>query len=115
MDGQDVVVEELDGLSNEDSAERIAEHFAEVSNQYSPIKMEDLPSRAPENAGTWVHVPRHISDLEQFSFFAMYFVFKWPNVPRHIINCWSTGEAVFKRLKQKYKHKYRHINRPGIF
>ena len=47
MDGQDVAVEELDGLSNEDSAERIAEHFAEVSNQYSPIKMEDLPSYLP--------------------------------------------------------------------
>ena len=39
----DNCVEELEGLSDQDQAEKIADHYANISNQYQPIKTEDFP------------------------------------------------------------------------
>ena len=47
MNGQDIAVEELEGLSNQESAEVIAEHFAKVSNEYSPLNFKNLPCYLP--------------------------------------------------------------------
>ena len=47
MNSQDIVVEELEGLSKEESVERIAQHFASVSNLYSPLNINDLPAYLP--------------------------------------------------------------------
>jgi hypothetical protein len=47
MNGQDIAVEELEGLSNQESAEVIAEHFAKISNEYSPLNFKNLPCYLP--------------------------------------------------------------------
>ena len=47
MNGQDIVVEELEGLNNAESAEKIAQHFAAVSNSYSPLNINKLPCYLP--------------------------------------------------------------------
>ena len=39
----DMCVEELSGLSDQDQAERIADHYASISGQYEPIRPEDFP------------------------------------------------------------------------
>ena len=44
MNGQDIAVEELEGLSNQERAEVIAEHFAKVSNEYSSLNFNNLPA-----------------------------------------------------------------------
>ena len=38
----DMCVEELSGLSDQEQAERIADHYASVSSQYEPIRPEDF-------------------------------------------------------------------------
>ena len=43
MTGQEISVEELEGLGNQKSAEIIAQHFASVSNEYQPLNLNDLP------------------------------------------------------------------------
>ena len=43
----DVQVESLAGLTNSESAQRIAEHYATISNEYKPINNEHLPSFLP--------------------------------------------------------------------
>ena len=43
----DITVESLSGLSNMQSAKMIAEHFARISNQYSPIDYTQLPCFLP--------------------------------------------------------------------
>ena len=40
-------VESLSGLSNEQAAEKVADNFAEVSNEYSPLDFTKLPSYLP--------------------------------------------------------------------
>ena len=47
MNGNDICVEELEGLSKQESAETIAEHFSAVSNEYQPLNYNDLPSYLP--------------------------------------------------------------------
>jgi hypothetical protein len=47
MNNGDIEVESLSGLTNIEAAIKIAEHFAAVSNQYSPINFCDLPSYLP--------------------------------------------------------------------
>ena len=47
MTGGDVSVESLSGLSNLEAAREIAEHFATISNEYSPINYSALPSYLP--------------------------------------------------------------------
>ena len=47
MNNKDIAVEELEGLSNEESLELIAEHFAAVSNLYSPLNIHELPTYLP--------------------------------------------------------------------
>ena len=47
MNGGDIQVEALQGLDNKQGAQKIAEHFAAVSNQYSPIDNTQLPSYQP--------------------------------------------------------------------
>ena len=39
----DMCVEELSGLSDQEQAERIADHYASISSQYEPIISEDFP------------------------------------------------------------------------
>ena len=43
----DTEIESLSGLSNKESANRIAQHFSEISNQYSPIDYTQLPNYLP--------------------------------------------------------------------
>ena len=47
MNGQNTIVEELVGLSNQQSADTIAQHFAAVSNEYLPLNPNYLPSYLP--------------------------------------------------------------------
>lgn len=47
MNEQDLIVDELKGLDNQQSADIIAHHFASVSNEYSPLKVNDLPCFLP--------------------------------------------------------------------
>ena len=39
----DVTVDELIGLSESEQAERIASHYASISNLYEPLRTEDFP------------------------------------------------------------------------
>ena len=39
----DIIVEEISDHSNHDQAEMIADHYASISNQYEPLRKEDLP------------------------------------------------------------------------
>ena len=50
MNGGDTVVECLQGLTNKQGAQLIAEHFASVSNQYSPLDNKQLPCYLPDEA-----------------------------------------------------------------
>ena len=43
----DVHVESLSNLNNNQAAHKIAEHFASISNEYSPINLHDLPCYLP--------------------------------------------------------------------
>jgi hypothetical protein len=47
MNDGEVSVEQLEGLSNQQSAELIAQHFSSVSNEYSPLNRNDLPCYLP--------------------------------------------------------------------
>ena len=47
MAAGDIQVESLAGLSNLESAKRIADHFAAISNQYDPIDISQLPCYLP--------------------------------------------------------------------
>ena len=47
MNPVDIKVEELEGLDNKSCAEMIAKSFASVSQEYSPISLESLPSYRP--------------------------------------------------------------------
>ena len=48
MNGQqDISVEELKGLSNKQSADKVAQQFALIANEYSPLNHEDLPCYLP--------------------------------------------------------------------
>ena len=47
MSQGNVRVEALAGLSNKESAQLIAEHFAAISNQYKPVDLTQLPSYLP--------------------------------------------------------------------
>ena len=49
MNGQDVDIEELKGLSNKQSADEIAEKYVEISNEYSPLNYQQLPCYLPAN------------------------------------------------------------------
>ena len=53
MNGNEISVEQLEGLSNQESAEIIAQHFAAVSNKYLPLNREDLSCYLPAEK------PRH--------------------------------------------------------
>ena len=50
MNAEDIIVDCLDGLTNKQGAQKIAEHFAAVSNQYSPIDYQQLPCYLPAQA-----------------------------------------------------------------
>ena len=39
-----IQVEELEGISNIDQAERIAHHYASISNEYKALEKHDIPS-----------------------------------------------------------------------
>ena len=47
MTGGDIKVEALEGLNNKQGAQKIAEHFSEVSNQYLPLDNKQLPCYLP--------------------------------------------------------------------
>ena len=47
MNDGEVKVEILDGLSNQDGAEMIAQHFASIANEYSPLDTSQLPAYLP--------------------------------------------------------------------
>ena len=47
MGGGETKVESLSHLSNKESAQKIAEHFATISNEYSPIDNLQLPCYLP--------------------------------------------------------------------
>ena len=39
----DIIVDELIGLSDSEQAEKIADHYASISNLYEPLRNEDFP------------------------------------------------------------------------
>ena len=45
-----VYVDELQGLSTQEQAEQIAQHYAKVSNEYDHLKTEDIPKESYETA-----------------------------------------------------------------
>ena len=47
MNKGDTVVDSLSDLTNKEAALKIAEHFAEISNQYNPIDNTQLPCYLP--------------------------------------------------------------------
>ena len=47
MQNGDVKVDSLEHLSNSEAAQKIAEHFAEISNEYAPVDVGQLPSYLP--------------------------------------------------------------------
>ena len=47
MSRGDIKVQCLENLSNEQSVQKIAEHFSSISNEYSPINIQDLPCYLP--------------------------------------------------------------------
>ena len=47
MNSGEIRVDELEGLNNKDCAEKIAQAFASVSNEYLPINLNKLPSYRP--------------------------------------------------------------------
>ena len=47
MTNGDVQVESLSDLTNSECAQKIADHFASISNEYSPINIAQLPSYLP--------------------------------------------------------------------
>ena len=49
MNSGEISVDELEGLSNQVCAERIAQSFAAVSQEYSPINLNALPCYRPTN------------------------------------------------------------------
>ena len=60
MNGGDTAVECLEGLSNKQGAQLIAEHFAAVSNQYSPLDNKQLPCYLPAEA------PPQVSEFDVY-------------------------------------------------
>ena len=44
----DIQVEALEGFSNIEQAEKIAQHYASVSNQYKALNKEDIPANLYE-------------------------------------------------------------------
>jgi hypothetical protein len=54
----DIFVESLEGLSNENCAQTIAQHFASVSNEYLPVDHAKLPSYLPATK------PLQVSELD---------------------------------------------------
>ena len=40
---QNILVDQLNGLIDQEQAERIADHYSTISNQYDQIKLEDFP------------------------------------------------------------------------
>ena len=47
MNGHDLVLEQLEGLTNQQSAESIAKHFSEISNEYLPLNIQNIPAYLP--------------------------------------------------------------------
>ena len=47
MSGGDIKVDSLSNFDNVQCAQKIAEHFAAVSNEYSPVNNEQLPCYLP--------------------------------------------------------------------
>ena len=60
MTGGDVNVQSLSGFNNNQSAQKIAEHFAHISNQYKPIDNTQLPCYLP------AQMPPQISEYEVY-------------------------------------------------
>ena len=44
-----ILVEELAGYSDQEQADKIAQHYAMISNQYEAIKTEDFPGYKNKN------------------------------------------------------------------
>ena len=63
MNGGDTAVECLEGLSNKQGAQLIAEYFAAVSNQYSPLDNKQLPCYLPAEVSRSVANCRPTSNL----------------------------------------------------
>ena len=47
VDNYDVKVESLSEYDNKQCADKIAQHFAAISNEYSPIDLSQLPAYLP--------------------------------------------------------------------
>ena len=58
MKSQNTNVECLEGVTNKEGAQLIANHFAAVSNQYSPLDNKQLPSYLPAEA------PQQLSEYD---------------------------------------------------
>ena len=52
---------QAENLSDQESAERIAQHFANISNEYRPLDLDSLPERVRNNLAS-ESTPPHISE-----------------------------------------------------
>ena len=55
----------MENLSDEESTERIAQHFATISQKYPPIDVTSLPERVQTKL-EWVESPPAVSDYEAY-------------------------------------------------
>ena len=56
MTGKKLSIKSLDGLSDRECAERVAESFAAVSIEYSPLDQEKLPAFLPAGRPEQVNI-----------------------------------------------------------
>ena len=56
---------QADNLSDQESAERIAQHFANISNEYKPLDLDSLPERVKVKLSS-LSTPPVISEHECF-------------------------------------------------
>ena len=56
--GSDISVESLEGLTNRECAQNIAEHFSSISNEYLPVDCSKLPTYLPATK------PLQVTELE---------------------------------------------------
>ena len=47
MNDGDLKIKSLQGLSDQQCAEKVGQHFASISNEYEPVNLEELPSYLP--------------------------------------------------------------------
>ena len=61
-----LVISELEGLSDKESAERVAKSFAEVSQEYSRLDREKLPAFLPAGRPEEVNILQVFNKIKKY-------------------------------------------------